>query len=137
LKAIGAQKSMLENFNASIQHEIKAMLQSDPDNPLLASGYEQRANNFQKMGNLEGRRVELLERKLVETERCRDVIMANLRTIYEASRDVLLLARRELSFAIDEEKYRKIMQERLEFEERTADSFLTEIRELVQEKIGG
>ncbi|MHC4618689.1 MAG: hypothetical protein ACYTEQ_13160 [Planctomycetota bacterium] len=135
LKAIDVRKSAIEEMNTSVQEEITAMLQSDPENPLLASRYEQRAKNFQEMADLEGQRCELIKRGYVETEKCRDVVRANLRTIAESSRDVLLLARRELSFAIDEEMYRIVIDRSMESMERTVEGLFTEVRKQVAERM--
>jgi len=135
LKAVDVRKSAIEKMNKSVQEEIRAMLQSDPENPRLASYHEQLAENFQEMANLEGQRCELIKRRYVETEKCRDVIRANLRTIYESSRDVLLLARRELSFAIDQERYRMTIDKYRESMERTVEEFFAEVRKQVQERM--
>jgi len=135
LKDIDVRKSALEKMNTRVQEEIRAMLQSDPENPLLASHHEQLARNFQDMADLEGQRCELVKRMCVETEKCRDVVIANLRTIYESSRDVLLLARRELSFAIDQERYRMTIDKYRESMERTVEEFLAEVRKQAQERM--
>jgi gas vesicle protein len=134
LKAIDVQISGIERINTRIQDEIEAMLQSDQENPLIVSHREQQAKNFRKMADLEGQRVKLIERGCVETEKCRDVVIAHLRTIYESFRDVLLLARRELSFAIDQERYKVIIDKNLESMERTSKKLFTEIRKQFAEE---
>ena len=87
------------------------------------------------MEDLASQKVELIKREYVETEKCRDVVIANLRTIYESSRDVLLLARRELSFAIDQERYRIIIEKYMESMERTSEKLFAEIRKQFQERM--
>ena len=135
LKIIDVQKSAKEEMNTRVQDEITAMLHSDPENPLLVSHYKQLAKNFDKLADLEDQRCELIKRCYIETEKCRDVVQANLKTIYESSRDVLLLARRELSFAIDQERYRIIIDKYIESMERTVEELFAEIRKQVTEKM--
>jgi hypothetical protein len=135
LKVIDVRKSAIEKMNTGIQDEIIAMLQSNPENPLLTSRYELQAKNFHEIGDLASKRVELIKLGYVETEKCRDVVRTNLRTIYESTRDVLLLARRELYFDIDQERYRIIIDKYMESMERTSEELFAEIRKQIQERI--
>jgi mannitol-specific phosphotransferase system IIBC component len=135
IKAIDVSISGTEKLNTRVQDEIIAMLQSDPQNPLLASRYEQSAENFKKMANLQEKRNELIKRKYEETEKCRDVVITNLKTINESFRDVLLLARRELSFAIDQESYKSIINKYIESMEGISKEIYSEIRRQFQEKM--
>jgi hypothetical protein len=135
LKAIDVRISGTKEMNRSVEDEIIAMLQSDPENPRLASRYEQQAKSFQEMADWEEQKVELIKRRYEEIEKCRDVVRANLRTLYESFRDLLLLARRELSFAIDEERYRMILDKYMESMERTYEEFFAEVRKQFQERM--
>ncbi len=134
LKLIDFQVSAFEKMNMRIQEEINAILQSDPQNPIIISHKEQLAENFKKIADLCGKKPDLIKQRYIETEKCRDVISQNLKTIYEASRDVLLLARQELSFPIDRERYRSIIDNRLELMTRNLQD-LTEIRKQVLSKM--
>jgi hypothetical protein len=137
LKCIEVQLSGFENTNAHIQEEIVAMLQSDPQNPLLVSHRERSAEVYEEMAALCERKCEIIRQQFVETEKCRDAIQRNTRAIYEASRDVLLLARRELSFPIDEARYKDVMDQYLgEGAKQSADMF-TELRRQCLQKMDG
>lgn len=135
IKAIDVSISGTEKTNTRVQDEITAMLQSDPQNPLLASRYEQSAENFRKISDWHGQKNKLIKRKYEETEKCRDVVITNLKTINESFRDMLLLARRELSFAIDQESYKSIINKYIESMEITSKELYSEIRRQFQEKM--
>lgn len=129
------QVNGLENSNKIIQEEINSLLSSAPENPLLITLREQLINNYRSIEALHNKKIELIPQQYKETEKCRDVISRNLRTIYEASRDVLLLARKELSFPIDEETYKGIMNEGIVSMEKNLENLYAEIRKQVEEKI--
>jgi hypothetical protein len=122
LKCIEVQLAMLENTNAGIQEEITALLQSDPRNPLIVSHRKRSAEIYEEMASICERKCDIVRRQYIEAEKCRGTIQRNRRAIYEASRDVLLLARRELSFPIDETRYKNMMDQYLgETEKQLAD----------------
>ena len=135
LKVIDLQISALEKMNSRIQEEIKAILQSNPQSPLIVSHREKLAENFQATADLCEKRVELIKQKYIETEKCRDVIVRNLRTIYQSLIDALLLARQELSFSIDQKRYKEIMDEQLESMLRNVEDLFAEIRKQVTDKM--
>ncbi len=135
IKLIDFQISNFEKMNSGIQQEILALLQSDNHSPLLISHREQLAENFKKIAELHSSKVELVKRKYLFTENCRDVIKKNLRPIHESCRDVLLLARRELSFPIDEAVYKNIMTASIDAAVQHLDELFSEIRKQVEEKM--
>jgi len=136
LNGIEFQVSSLEKMNMSIQEEIKALLQSDPQNPLIIAHRQQISKNFSEIIGCHQKRAKLFEQKYIATEKCRDVISKNLRAIFEGSRDVLLLAREELSFSINKAKYNKLFDERIESVDKNLKAFHAEMRKQVEEKVG-
>lgn len=135
LKVIDLQISAFEKMNAGIQEEIKAIFQSDHQNPLIISHREQLAKNYRMIADLHGKKTELIKQKYIETEKCRDVISRHLKSIYEALLDTLLLARQELSFPIDQERYKAIMVEHTDLISRNLEECLAEIRKQVLAKM--
>jgi len=135
IKATDVLISGLEKMNAALQEEVKAILQCEPMNPLIVSHRNLLAQNFQTIAGLHGKRVELIKQKYIETEKCRDVIKKNLKTIYDALRDVLLFARQELSFSIDQERYKILITARTESIIRNLEKCLAEIRKQVLAKM--
>lgn len=135
LNVIDSQVLSLEKMNLSIQEEIKAILQSGCQDPLVINHRQQLAQNYHEISDLQGRKVELIKQKYIETEKCRDVLSQNIKPIYEALRDVLLLARQELSFPIEQERYKQIIDKQIELTVRQLEGFLVEIRKQVSEKI--
>jgi len=135
LKVIDVRISGIEQMNTKVQDEIIAMIQSGPGNPLLASKYEQQAKNNHKIGDLHGQRVELIKRGYVETEKCLNVVIANMKTVNKSLSDVLLCARRELSFDIDEEHYRTFINKHAKSMDETGEKFLAEIHRQIHDKM--
>ncbi|HUT28545.1 MAG TPA: hypothetical protein VMX13_02045 [Sedimentisphaerales bacterium] len=135
IKAIDIEISGLEKSNAVLLEEIRALLFSDPQSPIIASHRTQLAQNFQRISECHGRKVDLFRKKYHETENCRDVVAKHLKNIYEASRDVLLLAREELGFPIDGIRYRKIMDDRIESMEKNLKELFAQIRSEVEKKM--
>jgi len=135
LKAIDVRISATEKMNTKVQDEIIAMLQSGPENPFLASRYEQKAKRFHEIADLEGQRVELIKRKYEETEKCLNVVMANMKIVNKSLSDVLLCARRELSFDIDEENYRTFMNKHTKSMDEVGENFLAEIHKQIHDKM--
>ena len=108
---------------------------SDPQSPIIVSHRNQLAKNFQRISECHARKVDLFKKKYHETEKCRDVVAKHLKTIYEASRDVLLLAREELDFPIDEPRYKSIMDESVESMEKNLKDLYVHIRSEVEKKM--
>ena len=135
LKVIDIRILGLEKTYADLQEEIKLILQQDPHNPLIISHRVQLAQNSQTIADLHGKRVDLIKQKYIETEKCRDVIKQNLKTIYDALRDVLLFARQELSFSIDQERYKALITEQTELAIRNLEECLAEIRKQILSKM--
>lgn len=92
LKAIDVEISGLEKSNSVLQEEIRGLLFSDPQSRVIASHRNQLAESCKRIADCHNKKLALIKRKYRETEASRDVVARNLRTIYEAVRDVLLLA---------------------------------------------
>jgi len=135
ISGIDIEISGIERMNTTLNEEIRALLSSGDQSSLIATHRQQLATNFKDIATLCERKVELIKRKYIETEECRDVVSSHLRTIYEAMRDILLLARRELSFPIEEENYKEIMNSRIDGMEKSLRDFFAEIRKQAVEKM--
>jgi gas vesicle protein len=135
LKCIELELSALENTNAHIQEEIKAILQSDPQSPLIMSHRTRSAEIYQKMAAICETKCDIIRKQYIETEKCREVIRRNTKVIYESSRDFLLLARRELSFPIEETMYKDVMDRHIREVERQQEDTFAEIRRQCLERM--
>jgi hypothetical protein len=116
----------LESMNDSLQQEIVALLGADPSNPLLVNHRQQLAANFKNIAELHSKKAELAKAKYRATEACRDVITQDLKDVYEEIRAILLMARRELAFPIDETEYTDLLKE-------SNDSALFEMENLIKD----
>ena len=135
LSAIDMSISAYEKMNSEIKDEVNSLLQSNPSDPLMGLHRKNLAENFTKIAELYRDKPDLERNKYIEIEKCRDVIKSNLNKIYTALRDVLLLARRELSFPIDEERYKNVMDIGIKAMEKNLNNFYTEIRDQVVKRM--
>lgn len=101
----------LEKTAASIGEEIKVLLSSDPDSSMIIYHREQLAKVHGDSAEFWRQRSEVFLKQMQLTEQCRDVMASHLAQIYEALRDILILARDELSFDIEKEEYLKLMED--------------------------
>ncbi len=136
IKVVDLQIAEIKTINSQLQQEILALLSSNPSNPLLISHRQQLAVNFHKIAEFQEKKVTLIKAKYHATEACRDVIRRNLEEVYGALRKVLLMARRELSFPIDEKQYSTILSGATEIALANIDSLYKEIRSQIAKKLG-
>ncbi len=135
IKIIDLQIVGLETINSQFQQEILALLSSDSSNPLLISHRQQLATNFKKIAELHGRKAALIKTKYRATEVCRDVIRKDLKDIYGAISNTLLMARRELAFPIDESRYATMLNRATESALANMESLFDEIRAQIAQKL--
>lgn len=128
IKGIDIQIASMEKMNSQLQQEIVALLSADHSNPLLASHRQQLANNAKSIAKLHEKKMDLIKTKYHTTEACRDVVIKDLKEVYEALRNVLLMARRELAFPIDEREYTTMLTQVTESNITDIKSLLDEIR---------
>lgn len=135
LKVIDFQISFLEKMNIRTQEEIKAILQSGTKDPIMVNHRQHLADNSRLIADLQPKRLDLIKQKYIETEKCRDVINNNLKVIYETLRDVLLIARQELSFPINKERYREIIDNQIESTTNNLERMFKDIRKQIETKM--
>lgn len=126
IKALDIQIAALESMNDRLQQEIVALLGADPSSPLLANDRQQLATNFNIIAEFHSKKIGIIKARYQATETCRDVITQNLKGIYEAICAVLLMARRELAFPIDEAEYTAMLT-------RSTDSALSQMESLIKD----
>lgn len=135
IKVIDLQIAAMEKINSQLQQEIIALLSADHSSPLIVSHRQQLANNFKSITELHAKKTGLIKEKYRATEVCRDVITKDLKEIYEALRNVLLMARRELAFPIDEREYTTMLTQVTESALTNMKSLLDEIRTEITQKL--
>lgn len=135
IKAIDIRILSFENANNQLQQEILALLASDSSNPLLITHRQQLALNFNRLSELHARKGDLIRSKYNATEVCRDVIKEDLREVYEAVRNVLLMARRELAFPIDESAYATLINQSTDMVLTSIEDLYNEIRAQIRQKM--
>lgn len=135
LNAVAIQIAALETINARLQEEITALLSADSRSPLLVSHRQQLATNFKNISSLHSKRADLFKSKYKATEDCRDVIGKDLKRVFESLTGILLMARRELSFPIDEGEYSAVLTQSTEAALHYMETFVEEVREEVNKRM--
>lgn len=135
IKIIDLQIVGMEKINSQLQQEIVALLSADYSSPLLVSHRQQLATNFNSIAELYAKKSTLIKKKYDATEACRNVIIKDLKEVCKAISAVLLMARRELAFPIDECEYTDMLTQVTESTLANMKSFLDEIRTEIAKKL--
>ena len=122
-------------MNNQIQQEVLVLLSGDKSNPLLTLLKQQLASNSKKISDFFEEKINLMKAKYRATEDCRDVIIKDLKEVYETLRGVLLIARKELAFPIDEEQYATMLNQATELALADTDKLIKEIRSEVTKRL--
>lgn len=134
--SVDSEAANLGEINYALKEEIAALLQSSPRDPLIISHRNQIAENHREIVALREKQTELIQKKILATENCRDVVHKAIPGIYNALRDALICARRELSFELDEREYADLMSKNLDELVEYLQRFLADLRNSVREEIG-
>lgn len=134
-KAVDIRIASLESMNDRFQQEIVALLGADPSSPLLVSHRQQLAANFKSIAEFHSKKAALAKARYQAIEACRDVIAQDLKGVYQAIRAVLLMARRELAFPIDEAEYTAMLTQSTDSALSQMDSVIREMRTEIDKKI--
>ncbi len=135
IKVIDIQIDAIEIMNSQIQHEIVALLSADSSSPLIVPHRQQLATNFKSIAELHSRKTDLVKKKYLATEACRDVIKEDLKAVYEAISDALLMARRELAFPIHEKEYTTMLTQTPKSALADLESLIDEVRAEIAKKL--
>jgi len=135
IKVIDQQILGFETANSQLQQEILALLSSNLSSQLPISPRQHLADNLDKIGKLYSEKAILIKEKYKQTEACRDVIREDLKEVYGALRNVLLMARRELGFPINESQYLAILNQATELALDNLKSLFDEIRSEISKRL--
>jgi len=113
-----------------IAEEIKVI-----DTQIADLGRQQLAANTKTISEFYQKRADLIKKKYYATEVCRDVIIKDLKDVYKALQDTLLMVRRELAFPIDEREYTAMLTQANESTSTDMKNFLSEIRAEITKKL--
>jgi len=135
IKVLDLQIQNLERLNEAIQQEISALLQSKPESQQIAAHRNQLAIHHRTISELHGLKAAKFIEKYHATESCRDEMKRAIKGIYVAQLDFLILARRELGFDIDGDRYAKFMNEQTSQMIIHLESLIDDIRAKVRHKL--
>jgi hypothetical protein len=130
---LGGLQTMIDRLNA----QILAAGQVNPHDPQIAFWRNQAAGFYGQAGELYRQKAELDLAKYRATEKCRDVMIGQMRRLYDLQVELLILARRELEFKIPESEYRQLMQANSQKMFTKTDELIGEIRAQVNKKLSG
>ena len=126
IKGIDIQIKNIETINDRLQQEILAFIATDTSNPLIVSYKHQMATNFRNIAELCSKKSSLFKDKFKAFETCLNVIIQDMTSVYESLPAVLLMARKELNFPINEAEYNSMLA-------RSGDTALVDLRNLINE----
>ena len=109
IKAMDIQIKGHEKTIENIRQEIMALSVASHNNEIVLLLRKHKADVSAEIAKLAERKVSLMKEQYRARKTCREVIMCNSKEIHEAARSVLLMARRELSFPINEKKYKNML----------------------------
>ena len=136
INGIDTQISRLETINKEIQQEILAVLSVVSVESAISTRRQQSAKNQQVISDLYAKKNSLLKAKYDAVENCRDVIKGDLREIYNAMKDMLLVSRKELGFPINEKEYSILIDQSTTAALVSIHNLYKEIRTQVKQKFG-
>ncbi len=111
MKGIDINLSGLQAMNDRFNAQIQAATQVNPQDPQIALWRRQSAELYGQSGELYRRKGDLELAKYRATEKCRDVMIGQLRRLYDLQFELLYLSPDgELDFKIPESEYRQLMQ---------------------------
>ena len=134
IRALEMNIASMEKFKDELQQKILALLSSGPSHPLLGSLNQQLAEVSTNISGLYDRKIAFTKEKYYKTEACRDVIAKDLKEIYTSLQDILLMARKELSFPIDETRYKTKLNQATESSIANMETLFDEIRKEIAKK---
>jgi flagellar biosynthesis GTPase FlhF len=135
VKVLDMQIASYEATNARIQRETELLLESNPNNPLVARYKEQSAEIFRLMAECCRKKSELAKQQYLFTEKCRDAVIQKMPELAEQFRALMLCTRDELKFKIDRQKYSQIIKQDAEENKLRLKDYLTAIRSQVSGKM--
>jgi hypothetical protein len=130
---LGGVQTMIDRLNA----QILAATQVNPQDPQVAFWRSQSAELYGQSSEFYRQKGELDLAKYRATEKCRDVMLVQLKGLYGLQVDLLILARRELEFKIPENEYQQLMRAQAQTTFAKMDELIGEIRAQVNKKLGG
>src|SRR5690606_18126191 len=117
------------------QQEISALLQSKPESQQIPIHRNQLADHYRSISELHDSRAAKLIEKYHATESCRDEMKKAIKGIYVAQLEFLILARGELGFDLDSQRYANFMNEQTNQMIVHLESLIDDIRAKVLDKL--
>ncbi len=135
IKALDLNVSNFEKINAKIDQEILVLIGSNPDSPMILFHRDQLVKNYEKIGQMLERKGSLIKDRYKAVEACRDVVIKDFREVQGAGQDLLLMARKELSFPIDAASYSKLMKVNSDAAMESLENMFKRIRSEVEKRL--
>jgi len=132
IKAIDMNVSNFEKINAKIDQVILVLIGSNPDSPMILFHREQLIKNYEEIAHMYEQKQTLIKDRYKAVEACRDVAIKDFREVQSAVQDLLLMARKELSFPINQGLYAKLMKENSDIAMESLESMYKRIRSEVE-----
>ena len=129
-QAINEKQRRIERLD----EETILLLRADVNHPLLHHVRQALGDLRQHLAALHQTRADLLGRKNAATERCREIAYERLPAFHRCTNQLLLCARRELHFPIEEEKYADLLERQTVAVSDYLQSFITTLRNRIRDQ---
>ena len=136
LNSLNAQLDGYQKLIVRLDEQVVALLGHDPNHPLLGSVRWQIGDTQAKISE-QFRQADLLfRRKYDATEACRDVVFGEMKTLYPLAVELMVAARRELQFRIDETSYDRLMTDQALRGTQALVDTIKKVRDEMAQKFG-
>jgi len=136
IKALDIEIAGFKEMDDNIQKQILALLPVDNTGAFVLSLRQNSADIYNKISGLYDKKSALIKKRYYATEVCRDEMRKHLKEVYGAVYKVLLMARKELSFPIDNKEYMYMINQTTEEALINMEKLYEEIRSEVDKKFG-
>ncbi len=135
IKTLDLQLEFFEKVNSKIEQEILVLIGRDPNSEMILFHREQLVKNYEEISHVHGQRAALIKDRYRAVENCRDVVAKDFQQVHSALSQLLIMARKELSFPIDESRYAKLMEESAAAAKTELKKFLKRNRDEVEKRM--
>lgn len=117
-----------------LDEEMILLLRADVNHPLLPHVRQALDDLRQNLATLHQAQADLYGRKNAATERCREIAYERLPAFHRCTNQLLLCARRELHFPIEEAKYADLLERQTVAVSDYLQGFITTLRNRIHEQ---
>ncbi len=128
IKAIESRIDSVEKRYDIVSAEIASILKTDAKSPLVSFYIKELGKHEKELVELRNHKSDLMKSNYRAVESCRDELIKHLGSIADGVATIMVLARKELNFPVDEKLYLAMMKEMTQTQFENMNSAITAIR---------